>query len=45
MPSRQKIRIKLKGFDHRIVDQSGVQIVEAAKGRAPWLSADPLPTH
>ena len=45
MPSRQKIRIKLKGFDHRIVDQSGVQIVEAAKRTGAVVVADPLPTH
>ena len=26
---KQKIRIKLKGFDHKILDQSAQQIVEA----------------
>ena len=46
MPSRQKIRIKLKGFDHRIVDQSGVQIVEAAERTgAVVVGPIPLPTH
>ena len=28
---KQKIRIKLKAFDHRILDQSVEQIVEAAE--------------
>ena len=26
---KQKIRIRLKGYDHKIVDQSAAQIVEA----------------
>ena len=29
--ARQKIRIRLKAFDHRILDQSAVQLVEAAE--------------
>ena len=29
--ARQKIRIRLKAFDHRILDQSAVLIVEAAE--------------
>ena len=28
---KQKIRIKLKGFDHKMVDQSAEQIVEAVE--------------
>ena len=29
--SNQKIRIRLKGFDHEVVDQSSRQIVETAQ--------------
>ena len=43
---RQKIRIKLKGFDHKIVDQSAVQIVEAAERTgAVAVGPVPLPTR
>ncbi|MCG8314292.1 MAG: 30S ribosomal protein S10, partial [Pseudomonadales bacterium] len=27
----QKIRIRLKAFDHRLIDQSALEIVETAK--------------
>ena len=43
---KQKIRIKLKAFDHRILDQSAVQIVEAAERTgAGVVGPVPLPTH
>ena len=43
---KQKVRIKLKGFDHRIVDQAAVQIVEAAERTgAVVVGPVPLPTH
>ena len=43
---QQKIRIKLKAFDHRILDQSVVQIVEAAERTgAAVIGPVPLPTH
>jgi small subunit ribosomal protein S10 len=43
---KQKIRIKLKSFDHRILDQSAVQIVEAAERTgAAVIGPVPLPTH
>lgn len=43
---KQKVRIKLKGFDHRIVDQSAMQIVEAAERTgAVVVGPVPLPTH
>ena len=29
--SNQNIRIKLKAFDHRLIDKSAVEIVETAK--------------
>ena len=31
MPSGQTIRIRLKAFDHRLIDQSAKEIVETAK--------------
>jgi small subunit ribosomal protein S10 len=43
---RQKIRIKLKSYDHRILDQSAAQIVEAAESTgAAVVGPVPLPTH
>ena len=43
---RQKIRIRLKAFDHRILDQSAQQIVEAAERTGAAVSGPvPLPTH
>jgi len=41
MPKR-KIRIKLKSYDHRILDQSVIQIVETA-GRTGAGVAGPVP--
>ena len=43
---KQKIRIKLKSFDHGILDQSAVQIVEAVERTGAVVSGPvPLPTH
>ncbi len=43
---KQKIRIKLKGFDHRIVDQSAQQIVETVEQTgAVVVGPIPLPTR
>ena len=43
---RPKIRIKLKGFDHKILDQSAQQIVEAVERTGAVVSGPmPLPTH
>jgi small subunit ribosomal protein S10 len=43
---RQKIRITLKAFDHRLLDASAVQIVEAAEGTGAQVSGPiPLPTR
>lgn len=43
---KQKIRIKLKGFDHKILDQSAEQIVEAVERTGAVVSGPvPLPTH
>ena len=44
--AKQKIRIKLKGFDHKIVDQSALQIVEAVERTGAVVSGPgPLPTR
>lgn len=43
---RQKIRIKIKGYDHRLVDQSVEQIVETAERTgAVIVGPVPLPTQ
>ncbi len=39
---KQKVRIRLKAFDHKILDQSARQIVEAAE-RTGALVAGPVP--
>ncbi len=43
---KQKIRIKLKGFDHKVLDQSAQQIVEALERTGAIISGPvPLPTQ
>jgi small subunit ribosomal protein S10 len=42
----QRVRIKIKGFDHRLVDQSVKQIVETVERTgAIVVGPVPLPTH
>ena len=42
----QKIRIKLKGFDYRIIDQSAQEIVETAKHSGARVAGPvPMPTR
>ncbi len=44
--ARQKIRIRLKGFDHRLLDQSSQKIVETARRTGAIVSGPiPLPTE
>ncbi len=44
--AKQKIRIKLKGYDHKILDLSAQQIVEAVEATGAVVSGPvPLPTH
>jgi small subunit ribosomal protein S10 len=44
--ARQKIRIRLKAYDHRILDQSAKRIVEAAeRNGAHVVGPVPLPTE
>lgn len=43
---KQKIRIKIKGFDHKLVDQAAGQIVEAIERTGAVVSGPiPLPTQ
>jgi len=43
--AEQKIRIRLKAYDHRLLDQSAAQIVETAKRTGAKVSGPvPLPT-
>jgi small subunit ribosomal protein S10 len=42
----QKIRIRLKAFDHKLLDQSAEKIVETAKRTGAYVSGPiPLPTE
>lgn len=44
--SSQKIRIKLKAYDHKALDQSAAKIVETAKKTGAEVSGPiPLPTE
>jgi small subunit ribosomal protein S10 len=43
---KQKIRIRLKAYDHKILDQSAEQIVEAAQRTGAAVAGPvPLPTQ
>jgi len=43
--AKQRIRIRLKAFDHRLIDQSASEIVETARRTgAQVLGPIPLPT-
>ena len=43
--AKQRIRIRLKAFDHRILDQSAVQIVDTAERTGAAVAGPvPLPT-
>jgi small subunit ribosomal protein S10 len=42
----QRIRIRLKAFDHRLIDQSAVEIVETAKRTGAQVCGPiPMPTR
>ncbi|WP_158379424.1 30S ribosomal protein S10 [Candidatus Williamhamiltonella defendens] len=44
--TQQRIRIRLKAFDHRLIDKSTTEIVETAKRTGAQVSGPiPLPTH
>ena len=41
----QRIRIKLQGYDHKLIDQSALEIVDTAKRTGAMISGPiPLPT-
>jgi small subunit ribosomal protein S10 len=43
---KQKIRIKVRGYDHKLVDQSAAQIVETAERTGAVVAGPvPLPTR
>ena len=44
--AHQKVRIRLKAYDHRLLDASAARIVEAAKRTGAQISGPvPLPTE
>jgi len=44
--ARQKVRIRLKAFDHKILDNSAAKIVDTAKRTGATVSGPiPLPTE
>lgn len=46
MMAKQKIRIRLKAYDHRILDQSAEKIVQSAKKTGAKVAGPiPLPTE
>ena len=45
MAVKEKIRIRIKGYDHQLVDQSAEKIVQTAKRTGARVSGPvPLPT-
>ena len=45
MANQEKIRIRLKAYDHQLIDSSAVKIVETAKRNGAAVSVPiPLPT-
>lgn len=46
MKSQQEIKIRLKAFDHKLIDNSSKEIVETAKRTGAQIRGPiPLPTH
>ena len=44
--SAPRIRIRLRGFDHRVIDQSAIEIIETAKRSGARVSGPvPMPTR
>jgi small subunit ribosomal protein S10 len=45
-PGKQKIRIRLKAYDHKVIDQSAKQIVDTALRNGAQIAGPiPLPTR
>lgn len=46
MKGQQKVRIRLKAFDHKLLDQSAIKIVDTVKKNGSKVSGPiPLPTE
>ena len=46
MAAKEKIRVRLKSYDHSLIDQAAKKIVEAAKANGAEVSGPvPLPTE
>lgn len=46
MKGQQKVRIRLKAFDHKLLDQSALKIVDTARKNGSKVSGPiPLPTE
>lgn len=46
VPHKSKIRIKIRAYDHKLIDQSSKQIVDTAKRTGATISGPvPLPTE
>ena len=46
MAKPEKVRIRLKAFDHAVLDESAAKIVDSAKRNGAKVSGPiPLPTH
>ena len=46
MALRERIRIRLKAYDHRVLDQSTTEIIDTAKRTGAQVAGPiPLPTH
>lgn len=44
--AKQRIRIRLKAYDHKVLDQSALQIAQTAQGTGADISGPiPLPTE
>ena len=45
-PPKQRIRIRLKAFDHRMIDRSAMEIVDTARRTGAFVKGPiPLPTR
>ena len=46
VPGKQRIRIRLKAYDHKVIDQSAKQIIDTALRTGAKISGPiPLPTR
>ena len=45
MAQKEMIRIRLKAYDHQVIDQSAEKIVETAKRTDIWTITLPTPSN